>query len=92
MVNPYFVLNNNNCNEHSDETLLVHLAGMHKDNKETLNSCLEKLNISHEIKDKFENIYLNDTQYDDNIYYIILISIIIAIILIFVILYCNFIL
>jgi len=38
-VLPYYVLNNNNCVNNVEETIVTHLAGEHKENSETVSNC-----------------------------------------------------
>ncbi len=40
---PYYYLNNHNCNDHQEETLLVHLAGAYKKDKNNVDTCSKKL-------------------------------------------------
>jgi hypothetical protein len=76
MVNPYYVLNNNNCLENMDESFLVHLAGHHKKDINTVNSCLKLLN-----KENFTDL----TNVDSSIFYRKILIILIIIIIIFLI-------
>jgi hypothetical protein len=40
---PYYVLNNNNCVSNKKKTIVAHLAGEHKENKETVKKCEENV-------------------------------------------------
>lgn len=76
---PYFYLNNNNCENNTNDTITVHLAAFHKNNYNTIYKCLRKnkMNISHD--------YFTFTNYNTNtidIYKIL--KIIILFILLFV--------
>lgn len=50
---PYYYLNNNNCEDHQDETLLVHLAGEHKTNETTKNGCKKLIINDDKIIEEF---------------------------------------
>jgi hypothetical protein len=42
-VLPYYVLNNNNCVNKAEETVVAHLAGEHKENEETISHCKKNM-------------------------------------------------
>ena len=52
---PYYYLNNNNCSDHQDETILVHLAGDYKKDQNNVAICTPKLSSSDNTIEKFEN-------------------------------------
>ena len=42
---PYYYLNNNNCQNYLDETIIIHLARHHKNNSNNVNFCKNKILI-----------------------------------------------
>jgi hypothetical protein len=76
---PYYYLNNNNCSDNLDDTMLVHLAGEHKDDVLKLSICKEK--FFKEINEGFGSYNL----YNMKILIIRIISIIVSFVLIFLI-------
>ncbi len=54
---PYYYLNNHNCGDHQDETLLVHLAGAYKKDQNNVNICSKKLlnDVSNSSNEGFAN-------------------------------------
>jgi hypothetical protein len=81
---PYYYLNNHNCGDHQDETLLVHLAGEYKKNKTNIETCTPKL-MSPDLVEGFNSQESNNSY---NICRILNISIFFLII-IFILLSCS---
>lgn len=46
----YSVLNNNSCIRNTSQTLVVHLAGQHKDNKDNIESCTASIENRHPLQ------------------------------------------
>jgi hypothetical protein len=78
---PYYYLNNNNCNDYQDETLLVHLAATHKKDENNVAICTKKL-INNDINENFI-----DTSKKNILMIILLIFLVIIVLIILVIIY-----
>jgi uncharacterized Tic20 family protein len=87
---PYYYLNNNNCTEHPEETLIVHLAAGHKNDKNNIDTCSKKL-INYNINESFTNINENfiDILKKNRVLNILLIILLLILILLMIYKYYN---
>jgi hypothetical protein len=75
---PYYHLNNNNCEQNINDSLIVHLAGEHKTNTDTLNKCLKTFQY-----EKIEGFELYEYEYNYSFYYFLFFSFLIFLIFFF---------